>query len=204
MLLNFFLIISSLLFNSCGDKEQPGNESQAKPALDDPEYVLRQAKNVLGNDVKFAYPGLFDSDSIAAISAGTEIQNKDMWGIKFYLLKQDGNTYAKHYESDLLEGSFSECLVKKIKFPAFNYELLYYSSQDYFLGSGGGEIFSYIIDFNNKHSFYAHLFIEQGQPVSLFLSPNIPNPDVKNFFISNFKRDYPSLTLVSKDIDLKY
>ncbi len=31
------------------------------------------------------------------------------------------------------------------------YDLIYYNSLDYFLGSGGGEVYSYIIDFN-KHS----------------------------------------------------
>jgi hypothetical protein len=71
------------------------------------------------------------------------------------------------------------------------------------MGSGGGEVFSYIIDFNKKETFYAHLVAEPEKPVYLYLSGNINNPEIKNFFIGNFKRDYPSPTLISKDIDLE-
>ena len=53
-------------------------------------------------------------------------------------------------------------------------------------------------------TYYSHLVAEQAIPVSLYLSPNIENEEVKNFFISYFKRDYPTLVLVTKDIDLKY
>jgi hypothetical protein len=78
---------------------------------------------------------------------------------------------------------------------------MYYNSQDYFLGSGGGEVFSYIIDFNNKKTYYAHLFSE-GKKVSLFLSVNIDIPEIKDFFTSAFKKDYPGLVLVTKDVNI--
>ena len=105
------------------------------------------------------------------------------------------------FQTNLLKGSFKESLTKKIKFPAYDYELIYYNSQDYFLGSGGGEIFSYIINFKNQKTFYAHLFLEK-EKISLFLSNNIDNSEIKNFFIANFKRDYPNLQIVSKDVNI--
>ena len=187
------------MFYSCGEKKS----SPAQPFEDfnNPEVVNKEAKNVLGENMKFAYKGDFDKDTVIEIAAGTEIENKNEWGIKFYLLKLEKNKLQTVYQTNLLSGSFKESLTKKIKFPEFNYEFLYYNSQDYFLGSGGGEVFSYIIDYKNKKTFYAHLF-SKGEQMSLFLSGNIDNPEIKNFFISNFKRDYSNLKIVLKDVNI--
>jgi hypothetical protein len=199
-----YVILLSLIIISCGDNNDPADDNNLKEDLNNPEYVSKQAKLVLGDNIKFAYAGVFDGDTIRDIAAGTEIENKDVWGIKFHLLKKSGGKFIKDFETGLLEGSFNSCIVQKIKFPSYKHEFIYYNSRDYFLGSGGGEIFSYIVDLNNKQCYYAHLFTEPGNPVSLFLSANIKDSQVKDFFVGNFKRDYPALVIVKKDVDLKY
>jgi len=162
-----------------------------------------KAKEILGDDIKFAYKGFFDKDSVIQIAVGKEITSKDKWGIKFFFLKQDDDELKSVFETDLLEGSFNESLVKKIKFPSLDYELIYYNSGDYFLGSGGGEVFSYIVDFSNNQVYYAHLFLEPKKKFSLFLSDNIENPDIKELFIRTFKKDYPELSVVASDFDIE-
>ena len=169
-----------------------------------PEVVLQQAKNILGSDVKFAYKGKFDQDSTIEIATGTESQSPKQWGVKFVLLKMESDQLKIVFQTPLLNGSFKQCLVQKIKFPIFDYELIYYNSQDYFLGSGGGEVYSYLVNYKEGKIYTAHLVTQPGSNVSLYLSENIDLPEVKNFFISIFKRDYPSVQIVSKDIELKY
>jgi len=100
----------------------------------------------------------------------------------------------------LLDGSFKQGFIDKIKFSSFDTELIYYNSRDYYLGSGGGEIFSYIIDFEAKQVYYAHLVIEPSTSVSLFISENTGNKEIRNFFVLTFKKDYPNLKLVDDDI----
>ncbi len=192
-----------VFFYSCGQKKNGGGSQQAVN-YDDPQAVLQQTKSVLGSGVKFAYKGLFDRDSVLEIAAGTEVKNNSEWGIKFYLLKLNGNKLQSVFQTDLMNGSFKECLVQKIKFPGFDHELIYYNSQDYFLGSGGGEVYSYVVNYLDKKVYYAHLVTEPGRPVSLYLSDNIDVPEIKAFFASNFKRDFPSVKIVSKDVVLKY
>jgi hypothetical protein len=84
----------------------------------------------------------------------------------------------------------------------FKYEMIYYDSQDYFMGSGGGEVFTYIIDLNDRSAYYAHFYTTPDKPVSLYLSPNVIKPGIRDFLIKNFQKDYPSLQIVNKDIDL--
>jgi hypothetical protein len=189
-----------LLILSCSKEKK----EEEKPLLDfsKPEVVMAEAKKLLGENVKFAKRGKFKGESPVEVAAGVEISDKNNWGIKFFLLKESENELVSVYETKLLEGSFNECLVNQFKFPGFDYELVYYNSQDYFLGSGGGEIFSYIIDFKQKETYYAHLFSEPRRPVSLYLSENINNQRIKDFFISNYRRDFPNLTLVPDDVDL--
>ena len=197
------LIIGLVLsFYSCGGEKKSAPE-KIEPSKDfnNPAIVTSEARDLLGSDMKFAYKGNFDDDPVIEIAAGTETETKVVWGIRFYLMKVEKNGLKKIYQTDLLKGSFKESLTKKIEFPSFDYELIYYNSQDYFMGSGGGEIFSYIIDFKNQKTFYAHLFSE-GDKISLFLSNNIDNIEIKNFFIANFKRDYANLNIVPKDVDI--
>ena len=194
-------ILLSFILNSCGGKsDKNGND---KVDFENPQVVLQQAKDVLGNNVKYAYKGKFDDDSNIEIAAGLEVQNSKVWGIKFVLLKMENGSLVKAYESPLFNGSFKECLFQKIKFPMFDYELVYYNSQDYYLGSGGGEIFSYIVNYKEGKTYYAHLISGPNRPISVFLSKNIEVREIKNFFVSNFKRDFPSFTVVDKDIELK-
>jgi hypothetical protein len=193
------VIALTVIFISCGDR----NDTDVVD-YNDPEYTMRRAKEVLGEEVKFAYAGYFTRDSILSVAAGVEVSNSDTWGIKFFLLETDDGDLDKVFESDLYDGSFNESLIQKIKFPDFDYELIYYNSQDYFMGSGGGEVFSYILDFDLERVYYAHLITETDREISLFISDNTELPVLKNFFIGNFKRDYPSFTLLSEDKKLDF
>ena len=202
MLLNKFVCqqisigIIILLLISCSEKKEK------IPVLDynNKAQLLEMVKKHYNPDAVFAFGGIFDDTGRETIAVGTEVENNDNWGIKFILLKLEDNEFVVKFETDLLDGSFKESFVNKIKFSSFEDELLYYNSQSYFMGSGGGEIFSYIIDFNDKLVYYAHLVVDPTTDTSLFISDNTDNKEIKNFFNLNFKKDYPNLKLVSDDI----
>ena len=202
-ILQITVILLAIIFYSCGDDGDKKKPVAPAVNLDNPKVLKEEVNKILGEKAQVTFTGLFDSDKVTKIVAGTEVVTKNVWGIKFILLEKSKNKLTKGFQTKLLEGSFRDCLVNKIKFPSFNYELIYYNSRDYYMGSGGGEVFSYIIDFNKNETFYAHLIAEPEKPVYLYLSDNINNPEIKNFFIGNFKRDYSSPTLVSEDIDLE-
>jgi len=194
------LSVFVLLFG-CGKTEEKKAEKEPVKNFNDPAVMLQESKKVFGNNTKTTYSGFFLDKSKNEIVAGLEIDTKDELGIRFALLKIAGNKLEKGFETSVLDGSLSDGYISKIKLSPADYELLYYNSRDYYIGSGGGEIFSYIIDFKLGKVYYAHLIIEP-KITSLFLSHNIDNPDVKNFFINNFKKDYPAFTLISKDFML--
>jgi hypothetical protein len=195
------IIIISAFLSSCGSDED-AEKSRVRPNYEDPEVLMSEAQRVLGENVRFAYKGVFLPDTSVQIVTGEEVETSDAWGIKFYLLKLKNNKLEKVFESELLEGSFRDAMIKKIKFPDFENELLYYNSQDYFLGSGGGEVFSYIINFEENEIYYAHLFSGTTSGISLYLSENT-GENLKNFFVSNFRRDYPDLKLAATDVNLQ-
>ncbi len=194
------LSIFALLFG-CGKTEQKKTNEEPVKNFNDPAVMLKEAKKILGNNTKIAYSGMFEDTTKDEIVAGVEIDTKDELGIKFALLKIIGNNLGKGFETGLLDGSITNGYISKIKLPPTDYELLYYNSQDYYIGSRGGEVFSYIIDFKLGKVYYAHLIIEP-KTISLFLSHNIENNEIKDFFIKKFKKDYPTFTLVSKDFIL--
>lgn len=146
----------------------------------------------------------FLKDSVKEILAGEEINNREEWGIKFYFFKIWKETLQLKYETHLLNGSVKNSIIKAIKLQEYMYDLFYYNSQNYFMGKEGGEIYSYIIDAENKEVYSAHLFLVPNRPVSLFLSKNIKSKSVKQFFINQFKEDYSDIKLVQEDLTLPY
>jgi hypothetical protein len=203
LLLNKYKIIALLFilftFTSCErERDTP------QPDLNDPQALNSKIKSDTGENIVVALWGEFRSDTLQDAAAGVEVENNDLWGIQFLLLEQSGNDFNIIYRTPILDGSFSGAQTEKIKFTASNYEMLYYNSSDYFLGSGGGEVFSYILDFDKREIYYSHLVSEKDKPISLFVSSNTVQPEIRNFFIAKFRRDFPDLEIVSEDINVKF
>ena len=191
-----FIFLAFLL--SCGDSDEKKNKAPLKD-FRDPAVQLREAKSLLGDNARITFIGNFDKDDNEEIVAGSEISTKDEWGIKFTSININSEKPEKIFETRLLEGSIEESRIEKLNLSSKDYDLLYYNSLDFFMGSGGGEVFCYIIDFNEKEVYYAHL-VADNKKVSLYLSDNIKNDDVRQFFLNTFKRDFPTYILVQQDI----
>lgn len=162
------------------------------------QLVQKTAKEVVGENISFTSAGYFESDTVKSIIAGLEVSEKNEWGIKFYLISWVEGEFKIKYQTGLLNGSFVQCLVNKIKFSDYSNELIYYNSKSYFLGNSGGDVYSHVIDLKKLKVYSAHLSVISEGRVSLDLSQNIDNPMIKNFFTSYFRRDYPNLRLVER------
>jgi len=162
------------------------------------QLVLKTAKDLVGENISFTSAGYFESDTLKSIVAGAEISEKNEWGIKFYLISWVEGEFKVTYQTGLINGSFVQCLVNKIKFSNHDNELIYYNSKSYFLGNAGGDVYSHVIDLKKLKVYSAHLSIISEGRVSLDLSQNIDDPMIKNFFTSYFRREYPNLRLVEK------
>lgn len=190
------LFLSFLI--SCGDTE----EKKKAPAKDysNPSVQLEEARKLLGDDVKVTFLDNFDEENESELIAASEINSGDQWGIKFTSIDISGEPQII-FETDLLDGSLEDSRVEKLNLPGKNYKLIYYNSADFFMGSGGGEVFSYIIEFNEREVYYSHL-VADAKKVSLYLSDNINNDEVRQYFLNTFKRDFPSFVLVQQDVVL--
>lgn len=164
------------------------------------QLVLKTAKDLVGENISFTTAGFFETDTVKSIVAGVEVSEGNEWGIKFYLISWVEGEFKIKYQTGLLNGSFVQCLVNKIKFSDFDNELIYYNSKSYFLGNASGDVYSHIIDLKKLKVYSAHLSMISEVRVSLDLSQNIDVPMIKNFFISYFRRDYPNLRLVERAI----
>jgi hypothetical protein len=192
------VLIGMVLLISSGCKKS--YEPPPHNLFENEQLVLKTAKELVGENVSFTTAGYFESDTVKSIVAGVEINEKLEMGIKFYLLSWMEGEFKIKYETGLLEGSFVQCLVNKIKFSDYDTELIYYNSKNYFIGNASGDVYSYIINMNKFKVYSAHLSVLAEGRVSLDLSQNIDDPMIKNFYISYFRRDYPNLRLVEKAI----
>jgi hypothetical protein len=188
------VILSTALISCKKEVEPPPHKLFEEPAL-----VLKTAKEVLNQEVAFSSSGYFDSDTLKSIVAGVEVSTSSQMGVQFFLINWVDGTFQKTYSTGILEGSFTQCTVDKIKFSDFRNELIYFNSESYFMGSAGGEVFAYIIDLKDKKTYSAHLTAASKGLVMLELSDNIKTRMMKNFFIGYFKRDYPNLAIMQTE-----
>lgn len=192
----FFLLLFVAI--SCSDKQ----EKIPVINYENKKEVLDIVKKYCNSKAAIAVGGMFDERGKQYIAYGIEYENSDEWGIRFSFVEKSGDEFDLIYETDLLEGSFKESLFDKIKLVSDDYDLLYYNSQGYFMGSGGGEVFSYLVDMERKQVYYAHLVVESNSAIYLYISDNTESKDLINFFTLSFKKDYPGLQIVSDDIVL--
>lgn len=195
-IVHLLVIIPLLLIGGCKKSYEPPPHN----LFENEQLVLKTAKDLVGENVSFTTSGHFESDTLKSIVAGVEVSGKNEWGIKFYLISWTEGEFKIKYQTSVLNGSFVQCLVNKIKFSDFDHELIYYNSKSYFLGNANGDVYSLVIDMKKQKVYSAHLSVITEGRVSLDLSQNIDDPMLKTFFISYFRRDYPNLRLVEKAI----
>ncbi len=187
-------IISLLLFLvGCGKKES----NQVN--YNDMRAIKNLAAQLIDKKIEFVTSGNFSSEEAKSIVAGTEVSGKNQWGISFSLIEKIDDEFKVVYNTGLLEGSFDKCIVDKMKLSSFKGEMVYYNSRDFYLGTGGGDVFLYIINFSAKEIYYAHLIVQKSAGVSLYLSENIEDPMIRKFFIRYFKKDYSTLRIIKSD-----
>jgi hypothetical protein len=188
--MKYLLFVISIFITVSCDK---GYEPPPHNLFEDQKQVLEVARETVNERVSFAASGYFESDSVKSICAGVEETSNNQFGIKFSLVSWKEGEFVHLYTSSLLDGSFDGCIVDKIKFSEIPNELIYYNSKAYFMGSGGGEVFLHVIDLNKQKVYSAHLTTAARGPATLELSDNIDIPMLRTFFVSYFRRDYPSL-----------
>jgi hypothetical protein len=190
---HIYLFLIFVILSSCGKKDK-------KPVdLNDPAAVQRIVGEILPKEARFSTSGHFTSDKILSIVAGTETDTKNIQGISFILIDKKDDEYKVDFRTHILDGSFEKCLVDKIKLSSLGGEMIYYNSKDYFIGTSGGDIYSYIIDFRNKEVYSAHLVSGKTKRALLYLSGNVTDKLLRTFFVSYFKKDYPSLQVTQSD-----
>ncbi|HEY6906650.1 MAG TPA: hypothetical protein VI230_04240, partial [Ignavibacteriaceae bacterium] len=124
--LYLILLIAALsLAAACNEKDIKPPEQRID--INSPEASLKEARKLLGNDARIAVSGNFDEDTTKEIAAGTEINKPDQWGIQFHLLKPKDNKLEEVFSTAVLEGSFTDAMVRKEKLTSGNHELIYYN-----------------------------------------------------------------------------
>lgn len=193
-----------MIFNACNTKVEPTEEEKFIERISIPSNALEFINSKVEESEDFATVGYFlntDSPQIASIK---EIFSKNEWGIKFSLFNFTKDTVIFIRSSKTLDGSVKESEVTKVSIDSSGIEMLFYNSGDYFLGSGGGEVFAYLVDYKSDKIHYAHLVLIRNKSAQLFISPSTEDyPEVKNFFESFFRKDYEDLKISEKDIQLQ-
>jgi len=197
----FFLFL--FMFIGC-DRDSKNPSIPIEDYLSDNQKLLTHLKKNFDPQTEVALYSQFDADSNKEILVVKETKpsKTDKWGLKIQLLTVD--SLIKKDEVFLPEMSTTESICKTQRMDSSSsYDLFYYNSGSFYLGSSGGEIFAYLVDFPGKQIYYAHLIISPNKPAALFISKNCEERKVKDFYLNLFKLDRPELVVIQKDISIE-
>ena len=192
-----FLFLSMVI--GC-DRDSKNPSHPSADYLNDNQRLLDHLKKNFDAETKVALYNQFDSDSSKEILAikETKPSKTDKWGLKIQLLTSD--SLKKKDEVFLPEMSITEGICRTERLDSSAYDLFYYNSGDFYMGSSGGEIFIYLVDFPQRQTYYAHLVTSLNKQAALFISKNCEGQKVKDFYLNLFKLDYPEFVIKQKDI----
>lgn len=187
------------LFTSCSESEKNSPLDQEDYLVDN-QKLLQHLQEKFDPETKVALYSRFGNDSTNEIIAikETKPSKTDKWGLKIQRLSKDSLIKKDEYFLPEMSTNGSLCTTQKID--SIPYDLFYYNSGNFYIGSSGGEVFAYLIDFTEKQIYYTHLVIKPEKPAVLFLSKNCEGKKTKDFFMNLFKFDYPELVTSQKDI----
>ncbi len=203
-----FAMFISMIFISCDRKENGTPETgvvKDTTVQMNENLIMQKVQEQVKGKLEFFEKGNFtEANNKTGYIAGTEFDSGNTIGIKISYFEPAANSVEKKFETPLLEGSFTSAIVKKINLQGIQQDLLYLNTGAYFIGSGGGEVYAYVFDFNENKTYYAHFISVPKLPVSLYISPETNEQTaIKDFLFSEFKKDYPDIKLVKKDHKLE-
>jgi hypothetical protein len=190
------LVLISLFLSACEKKDE--NDAGIVKRTEEQIIADFARAHYHGSEVKLM-TGEFKVRELNLTAVILEENSGTEFGIRFLLVHLAADSVIVDYVSNILDGSVTDAVIEKVRLSGSNYEQLYYYSAGYFMGSGGGEAFAYVIDFNLSKVSMAHVYISRDKSPKLFISATVQNKEVREFFIKKFRADFPDLELVSRD-----
>jgi hypothetical protein len=192
----FFCILALLIFYSCEKSNQdPAPLAEKLSRID--SLSLRfpnlnpKALSVVTGEIITALEGNFSNAKDVVYAVLIDDQTKNLCHLKIKFIRKFDTYYQAAYSSPSLEGIKKSFGLEKAILPGLSYQLLYFDSGGYYLGSGGGEIFSYLIDAEMARTYSALLRIGDGNPPQILIPRSCNRIEVRNYFIKKLQGLYP-------------
>lgn len=183
----------------CGEKKKSDPEAVQNESSNSSSVLTQIQKEILP-EARELVSGEFLPGDNTLLAVLCEVNTATEWGVRINILKADNSKFLHYYTTSTLEGAFDQGIFQSVRFPETEYDMLIYDTEDYFLGTSGGEVFYYVIDPLEKRTFYSHLVIKSADTPQLFVQPEISSTVIRNFIINKFRSDYPELVISSSDI----
>lgn len=187
-----FLLFTALLLVSGCESEKPKPEDTLNEYLKQEGNARLFLEKNLGLELRYGFYLPLTANDTYRFCYLEEEDSFAEWGIRFVLAELQDTLPVVIYTSPVFDGSLKESAVRPVRLPGYTYDLIFYNSGSYFLGSGGGEVYSYLADFEEKT--FTPCFLEVSGDGSVVLSfPGDAPEELRQFFIREFKKDYPML-----------
>ena len=190
-------IVVIIFFAGC-EKKNENQEPQAAFKTDNERIIEFVNNRYHCKEVKVLNGSFKPNCNLFAVVY--EVNSGTEFGIKFILAHIASDSVIVDYNSDLFDGAVNQSIFEKTNLPGKGYDAAYYNSAGYFMGSGGGEVFAYVVDFKDAIIASGHIFISGESGPKLYIPATVKDKITRDALIKKIKNDFPEIKPVSQDV----
>lgn len=104
------------------------------------------------------------------------------------------------YVTDPLEGDPENTELTSVLLTDSPHPLVYFNTGDFLMGTGGGEVYHYLIDAAKKQIYPAHFIADKANGFGLFLPLISRAAEIREFFHTRVSKQFSPLSTLKRDI----
>ncbi|MBI2419820.1 MAG: hypothetical protein HYV28_18300 [Ignavibacteriales bacterium] len=104
------------------------------------------------------------------------------------------------YVTEPLEGDPDNTELTSVRLTDIPHPIVYFNTGDFLMGTGGGEVFHYLIDAAKEQIYPAHFIADKSSGFGLYLPPQSRAAVIQDFFHAKVSKQYSPLSTLKRDI----
>lgn len=104
------------------------------------------------------------------------------------------------YVTEPLEGDPENTELTSVTITGSKQSFLYFNTGDFLMGTGGGEVYHYLIDAAKEQIYPAHFIADKTNGFGLYLPPISRAAEIREFFHTKVSKQYSPLSTLKRDI----
>ncbi|MCE1188092.1 MAG: hypothetical protein LWX56_03040 [Ignavibacteria bacterium] len=162
--------------------------------------MLNKLSEAAGYKVLSYHQGHFIDSVTVSFACIGEVDSKGIKNVQitFVSLGSD-SSFRNIFACKPFEANPGQLEIFTTKLENSSYDCLYFDSGDYYVGTGGGEVYQFIADARQRIVYRTHFVFSKEQRPGVYFYAECKTEEIRKLFLNHLRNDYPEVTILRTD-----